>query len=115
MTATDSVGETATSSATVTVSADLTATITGLPSSGYSPTGTRLTLGSSVSGGVGADTYRWTVTLGGDTVAAGTASSLSFTPSGTGTYQAALVVTDSAKDTASAGGSVIVDLPPRCR
>ncbi len=112
VTATDSVGETATATATVNVSADLTAKITGLPASGYSPKGTQLTLGSSVSGGVGSDTYNWTVTTGGVTVATGTAASLSFTPSSTGTYQVALTVTDSAKDTASAGGSVVADLPP---
>ena len=62
MTATDSVGETATATATVNVAADLSATITGLPASGKSPVGTQLTLGSSVSGGVGADSYAWTVT-----------------------------------------------------
>ncbi len=112
VTATDSVGETATASATVTVSADLTATITGLPSSGYSLEGTKLTLGSSVSGGTGADTYSWTVTLGGTTVASGAGSSLAFTPTSTGTYQAALTVTDAAKDTATASGSVVIDLPP---
>ena len=93
-------------------SAPLQATITGLPPLGYSPKGTTLTLGSQVSGGVGADKYSWTVTENGATVATGTASSLSFTPSSTGTYQVALTVTDSANHTASASGSVVVDLPP---
>ena len=114
VTATDSVGETATATATVTVtvSADLQATITGLPSSGYSPEGAQLSLGSSVSGGVGADSYGWLVTLGGSTVASGSNSTLSFTPSSTGTYKVSLTVTDSASDTTSASGSVVVDLPP---
>ena len=98
--------------AAVTPAANLTATITGLPASGYNPKGTKLTLGSSVSGGVGSDSYSWVVTLNGTNVATGTAASLSFTPTSTGTYQAALVVTDAAKDTASASGSVVVDLAP---
>ena len=46
VTATDSVGEQPRATAIVNVSADLTATITGLPASGYSPEGTTLTLGS---------------------------------------------------------------------
>ncbi len=112
VTATDSVGEQATTTATVTVSADLTATITGLPSSGDISKGTKLTLGSSVGGGVGADTYSWVVTLGGTTVASGAGSSLAFTPTSTGTYQATLTVTDAANDKASANGSVVVDLAP---
>ena len=99
-------------SAGVTVSANLTATITGLPASGDVPEGTKLTLGASVGGGVGADTYSWTVTLGGATVASGAGSSLAFTPTSTGTYQATLTVTDAANDKASANGSVVVDLAP---
>ncbi len=95
VTATDSVGEKASASTTVSVAADLAATITGLPALGHSPEGTKVTLGSSVSGGVGADAYSWTVTEGGATVATGTTASLAFTPSAAGTYQVALTVTDS--------------------
>jgi PKD repeat protein len=112
VTVTDSVGEQASASTTVVVAADLTATITGLPASGYVTFGTQLTLGSSVSGGVGADAYSWTVTQNGATVASGAGSSLAFTPSATGTYQVALTATDAVKDTASASGSVVIDLPP---
>ena len=90
----------------------LQAQITGLPASGYSPKGTQVTLGSSVSGGVGADTYSWTVTQNGATVTTGSGSSLAFTPSSTGTYQVALTVTDTAKHTASASGSVVADQLP---
>src|SRR5258708_37712992 len=42
--------------------------------------------GSYVIGAVGADTYSWTVTENGATVATGTGSSLAVTPSSTGTY-----------------------------
>jgi PKD repeat protein len=112
VTATDSVGEQASASTTVTIAAALAATITGLPASGYSAVGTQVTLGSSVSGGVGGDSYAWTVTEGGATVATGTGSSFAFTPSGTGTYQVALNVTDAAADKASASGSMVVDQPP---
>ena len=52
------------------------------------------------------------VTLGGTTVASGAGSSLAFTPTSTGTYQATLTVTDAANDKASADGSVVVDLGP---
>jgi len=49
-------------------SVPLSATITGLPSSGHSPEGTQLTLGAIVTGGAsGADTYSWTVTRNGVT------------------------------------------------
>ena len=112
VTATDSVGEKVSATATVNVAVDLTATITGLPVSGYSPKGPQLTLVSSASGGVGADTYAWTVTQGGAMVTTGTGSSFSFTPSSTGMYQVALSVTDTVADKASASGSVVVDQLP---
>ena len=61
-----------------------------------------------MSGGVGADSYSWTVTLGGTTVATGSQSTLSFTPTQTGTYLVTLTVTDADNDTATASGSVLV-------
>ena len=52
------------------------------------------------------------MTLAGTTVASGAGSSLAFTPTSTGTYQATLTVTDAANDKALASGSVVVDLAP---
>ena len=111
VTATDSVGETATATATVNVSADLSVTITGLPASGQSQTGTKASLGSQVSGGVGADTYSWTATLNGQTLFSGSASMFAFTPTTAGTYKISLTVTDSVGDTASTSGSLGVFAP----
>ncbi len=111
VTVTDSVGETATATATVNVAADLSATITGLPASGQSQTGTKVSLGSQVSGGVGADAYSWTATLNGQTLFSGGASMFAFSPTTAGTYEINLTVTDSVGDTASTSGSLGVFAP----
>ncbi len=95
--------------------ASLQAQITGLPASSYSPKGTQLTVGSLVSGGVGTETYSWTVTQGGTTVTTGTALLLAFTPPGTGTYQVSLKVTDYGEEHNVCGqGLVLVDQTAYC-
>src|SRR5262249_20340029 len=68
-----------------------TAGITGMPTSGHSPEGTALTLGSSVTDPNAVDmasgfTYAWKVTKNGMAYASGTGATFTFTPDDNGTY-----------------------------
>jgi hypothetical protein len=106
LTVTDGAGNVASASTVVTVNAvALTAAITGLPSSGHSPEGTTLSLGSTVIDPSTVDTaagltYAWSVTKSGNAFASGNSSTFSFTPDTAATDVATLTATD--KDTGTA-------------
>jgi hypothetical protein len=100
---------------TVTVnnnSTQLTVGITGLPSSGHSPEGSAITLGSTVQGAVGGVTYAWQVLKNGSPFASANTSAMTFTPDDIGSYQVTLTVTDSAGNTGSATQTIIADSVP---
>ena len=101
LTATDEDGN-ASQPATATITVDNvapTAAITGTPSSGHSPEGTSITVGSTVTDPSSVDTaagftYAWSITDNGSAYASGSAANFSFTPDDNGTYVATLTATD---------------------
>ncbi len=101
----DAAGQTATAATTANVYAPVQPQITGLPA--LHEVGTKVTLGSQVTGGVpGTDTESWTVSENGTTVTTGSGSSLAFTPTVAGTYTIALTATDSAGNKGSTSATL---------
>jgi PKD repeat protein len=89
--------------------------ITGTPSSGHSPEGSTVTLGSQViaPNASGTVQYAWTATKNGQPFATGSASTFSFTPDDAGTYLVSLTVTSPSGATATDSHILTVDnLPP---
>ncbi len=89
--------------------------ITGAPSSGHSPVGSPVTLGSRVIETSTSDTfqYAWTATKNGQPFATGNAANFTFTPDDNTTYQVKLTVTSPGGATASDTTTVIADgVPP---
>ena len=101
---------TATSTITVSTAAPLVS-ISGAPTS--STAGTAVALTSNVVSPSSADpvsgfTYAWSVTDNGSTVASGTTSNFSFTPSSAGTYVVSLKVTDQEGASGTASQTITV-------
>jgi PKD repeat protein len=93
----------------------LTAAIVGSPVSGHSPEGKAIYLSSHLTGTTPGLTYSysWQVLKNNAAYAAGTASTLTFTPNDNAAYQVALTVTDKLGDSATASQSITVDnVPP---
>src|SRR5207253_6629189 len=112
LTAKDKDGQQGTSSKIITVTQVApTVTITGGPAGSISE-GTPVTLNSTVSDGVDADTpitYAWTVTSSNGQTASGSSSSLSFTPTDDGIYTVTLSVKDKDGQPGTSTTSITVD------
>jgi PKD repeat protein len=114
LTVTDLLGQTSVATTAASISnVPPTATITGAPSSGHSPEGTAISLGSTVTDPSSADTaagftYAWSVTKNGGAFATGTGTTLIFTPDDNGTYVTNLTAKDKDGGTSPVSSSTIL-------